>query len=153
MVVSLAVACMLLRSMSSFMRPPRSASASAPTAPSAPASVGVATPAKIEPSTTTISASGGSNARTTATARVPRPRASRSALGIAGAAAGETKATKTTYRAYMPDSISPGTSAPTNRSPTLIESWSASTTNTTLGGTIWPRVPDAAMTPVASSFE
>ena len=39
------------------------------------------------------------------------------------------------------------------RSPTDTPSWSASTTSTTLGGMIWPRVPEAAMTPVANDFE
>ncbi len=65
---------------------------SAPTAPTLAASVGVATPARIEPSTATIRMSGGGNvlraARRTS-ARLPS-----SAAGMAGALPGDMTATK-----------------------------------------------------------
>ena len=95
------------------------ASASAPTAPSAPASVGVATPAKMLPSTSRIRTSGGTI--TSATWRSSSsPNGSRSSAGSAGAICGRTNANTATNAAYRQASRIPGSRLPTNRSPTEI---------------------------------
>ena len=151
-VVSLVVPAHASRSTAMDMRPRAPARTIAPTDPIAPASVGVATPAKIDPSTMRIRSSGGS-ITTTTRRRSPRQGMSVISGGRAGAASGLAIATPTTYAAYIAASISPGTSPPTKRSPTEIPSWSASTTSTMLGGMICPRVPDARMTPEDSRAE
>ena len=40
--------------------------------------------------------------------------------------------------------------APLYRSPTLLPNWSANTISTSDGGMIWAKVPDAAITPLAT---
>ena len=119
----------------------------APTAPRAPASVGVAMPAKMLPSTSRIRTSGGTMTSITRRNRAA-PCSERASGGKAGAASGLTSATHATNAANMEANMIPGTRLPTNRSPTLIPSWSASTIRTTLGGMICPSVPLAAITPV-----
>ena len=77
------------------MRPRAKASRIAPTEPIAPASVGVATPRKIDPSTIRIRISGG--IITSATRRISTPKAmSVISRGSAGAASGFTTATPLT---------------------------------------------------------
>jgi hypothetical protein len=72
-----------------------SVSRMAPTAPTEAASVGVATPAMIEPSTDPISMSGGNSAITT---RPPSPRLASGLRFRAGALAGRSKALSATQR-------------------------------------------------------
>ena len=91
LVVSSAVAASALRSS----RPLAHASPMAPRAPSAPASEGVATPAKMLPSTSPISASGGSITHTIFPASSRRLAGSTSG-GSAGAERGLKMATPTT---------------------------------------------------------
>ena len=71
-------------------------SSSAPSEPTEALSVGVATPAMMEPSTATISASGGTRAMTM---RLPSPARSSRVIGTAGAAAGFSSARITTHSA------------------------------------------------------
>ena len=70
---SLQVLCVAWRRRSRLRRPFTKARTSAPDAPIAPPSEGVATPRKIEPSTRTIRASGGSIASATRRAKCARP--------------------------------------------------------------------------------
>ena len=49
-----------------------------------------------------------------------------------------------------PASITPGRNEARKRSPTETPIWSPRMTSTMLGGIIWPSVPEAQMTPVAS---
>ena len=95
MVVSLVVSRHASRSTARFMRPRAAASRMAPTAPMAPASVGVATPAKIDPSTIRISSSGGMSTSTTCRTSV-RNAISVISGGRAGAADGFATATPPT---------------------------------------------------------
>ena len=96
------------------------ASNMAPTAPMAAASVGVAKPPMMEPSTTTISNSGGTRLSNTSSTR--RFECLSASLGIAGMAPGFINAINARYAIYRPTSNKPGITAPTNRSPTEIVS-------------------------------
>ncbi len=58
-----------------------------------------------------------------------------------------------TYTMYIRPIITPGITAPMNRSPTDSDSWSAMMTSMMLGGIRMPSVPAPATTPEASSFE
>ena len=90
----------------------------APVAPTAAASVGVASPARIDPSTARISSNGGNSTRTTWRNRLLPRIALRSLAEIAGMACGRKKATSISQNRYKPTSIRPGNRAPANRSPT-----------------------------------
>ena len=83
------VACMTERSIGIEKRPLTIVRISPPAAPTDAASVGEAMPAKIEPSTPTISTSAGISARTTRLNASPRKAASSSA-GMGGARCGFT---------------------------------------------------------------
>ena len=126
------------------------ARAIAPKEPTAPASVGVAMPKKMLPNTNKISTNGG-NMDCTTRCRNSRRGIWQTSGGRAGAASGFKKATSNTCKAKAPAIIRPGITAPRNRLPTETPNWSPSTTSTTLGGMICPKVPEAAITPVASS--
>ncbi|MNT87372.1 hypothetical protein D3C72_2277780 [compost metagenome] len=54
-----------------------------------------------------------------------------------------------TQTTYSPISMKPGMKAPLYMSPTLLPNWSAIRINTSEGGMICARVPDAAITPDA----
>jgi hypothetical protein len=125
----------------------------APTAPTPAASVGEATPAMIEPRTAVIKNSGGSSARPTCRTITPRVKCASSALGMGGAISGRRMATITMKTMKINTRISPGMMAPMKRSPTGTPMMSPISTRTMLGGMIWPRVPEAATVPVASSLE
>ena len=73
----------------------------------------------------------------------------RASGGRAGTQAGFTSATAMMNSRYKPTSIRPGTRAPAYMSPTERPSWSASTINTSEGGSACARVPEAVMVPVA----
>ena len=92
-----------------------------------------------------MSTSGGTNTRTNRAG----PMVSAAAIRRGGASSGFQVLTATTYTAKAPAISRPGINAPMNRSPTDTPSWSPSTTSTIEGGMIWPRVPEAAITPLA----
>jgi hypothetical protein len=89
-VAALCVICQLRRRLSA-------ARTHAPTAPTAPASVGVAMPKKMLPSTAKISSTGGTMACSTRR-KSAKPRKVRASGGSAGAASGRTHATPMTRR-------------------------------------------------------
>ena len=121
------------------------ASTMAPTDPSAPASVGVATPAKMLPSTTTIRAKGGtSETMTRFNSSTPSILIS---SGSAGATSGLANAIIAMYSAYAPVRASPGSNAALKSDPTGTPIWSPRTIRTIEGGMICPSVPAAAITP------
>jgi hypothetical protein len=114
-----------------------------PIAPTEADSVGVAIPAKIEPSTSTMSSSGGTTVCTTLCQGI------RSTLATGGSHSGRTIPTTTVHSIYTPARAIPGRNAARNSSPT--DTWSASprTISTTDGGIICPNVPAAQMMPDA----
>jgi hypothetical protein len=87
--VMVAVEITASRRMRRLSRLRRRARSKAPTEPTEAASVGVAIPARIEPSTATISSSGGTRATTTSR---KRPAFSDSGTGVAGADFGSSHA-------------------------------------------------------------
>ena len=95
MIVRRVVSAMAAFSVLTDRRRCRAASPMAPSAPKEPASVGVATPAKMLPSTTRISTKGGSIEPTTRRSSSV-PGMSRNSSGMAGAASGRTMATPIT---------------------------------------------------------
>ncbi len=90
----------------------------APMAPMAPAWLTVATPMMMEPSTTTMRASGGTRASSTRSAKRKSYLPSKC---TGGASFGRTRATTRMYSMYRPTRIRPGRKAPRNMSPALAE--------------------------------
>ena len=131
-----------------FRRLCSAASSSAPSAPTAADSVGDAIPKKIEPSTATTNASGG---RRLFSIRVTSPR--ESVVLSAGAAPGQRQQKTAMAIKKSRTSSKPGTTAAMNNRPTGTPMTSPRMMRTTLGGMIWPSVPDAAMVPVARGDE
>ena len=121
----------------------------APTTPIAPASVGVARPMKMVPSTMKISASEGTMPRDASSTAA----ASRAACALPAASAGTSCGRTMLRMKTQPANSSTWTMlapvAPIYMSPGELPSWSASTISTSEGGMSWVMVPDAAMTPVA----
>jgi hypothetical protein len=116
----------------------------------APASVGVAMPKKIVPSTRKMRTSGGTQAAKTLTIK-RTPCRVRASGGSAGASDGGDRHEHPHHNA-KPASTTPGKNAPRNRSPTDTPIWSPRITSTIDGGMIWPNVPEDAITPVASGL-
>ena len=133
-----------------FSRPLAAASSIAPRAPSPEASVGVAMPKKMLPSTTRISPKVGSaDSRAMPSCRSVSCSAS---AGRGGTRSGRAKPTTTRNTMYSRPSNTPGISAPMNRSPTDIDTWSAISTSMMDGGIRMPNVPEAATTPDAMAL-
>jgi hypothetical protein len=72
---------------------------------------------------------------------------------LAGTICGLKTPSARTYSMYIKPSSTPGTSAPMNRSPTDVDTWSAISTSMIDGGIRMPSVPEAATTPDATDFE
>ena len=130
----------------------KAASAIAPTTPMAPASVGVASPRKIVPSTRKISPSDGMMPRRHLAPQRPaaqraRLRRQRRHVLRPEHADDQTQAQNSATWMRL------GPIAPAYMSPTERPSWSASTTSTSDGGMSWVMVPDAAITPMVWRVE
>ncbi len=132
--------------------PLKPASAMAPTTPMAPASVGVARPMKIVPSTRKIRPSDGMMPRrhffTSA-----QPRSVRASGGSAGTSCGRMMLRMATQTQNSAIWMRLGPIAPAYMSPTERPSWSASTTSTSDGGISCVMVPEAAITPMVWRVE
>ena len=124
------------------------ASTRAPTTPMAPASVGVARPMKMVPSTRKIRTSEGTMPLMHFQAS-GQPRSVRASGGRAGTSCGRMRLRMNTQTQNSATWIRLGPMAPRYMSPTERPSWSASTTSTSEGGMSWVMVPEAAITPVA----
>ncbi|CAM4136886.1 hypothetical protein BOBR111200_25980 [Bordetella bronchialis] len=74
----------------------------------------------------------------------------RASSGSAGAEAGLITHMMATYTTYSPASTKPGTMAARYMSPMDRPSWSARMISTSDGGMICDKVPEAAITPLAS---
>ena len=122
----------------------------APKAPTAPASLGVAHPSKIEPLIRTINATGGRNAFKTIWGNLPFSY-SKSPSFRAGATFRSIEHHIKINTKYIKANVNPGITAPINKFPTETCIMSAIIINIMLGGISIPRVPDAAITPVASA--
>ena len=165
---------LLMRSVPRIISPSRAidnalrcrAISMAPIAPTPAASVGVAKPPSIDPSTAKIRMSGGASALIT----LPIDTSSSSDETCAGMESGFTMAVNMSQSTYRRTSSKPGISAPANKSPTETVSgekipwescarWyaddmtSPSMTRMIDGGMICPSVPDAQMMPVEISGE
>ena len=142
----------------------KAASTVAPTAPTEAASVGVAMPPMMDPSTAMISNSGGTIAVMTS---LKIPFFSSALKGVAGHDFGSKIALKIIHPKYSRTNNIPGRKAPANKSPTdtgvgaklpfdictcelIPASMSAIKISTVEGGMICPKVPDAQITPLAS---
>ena len=129
----------------------RTASTMAPTVPMAPASVGVARPMKIVPSTRKISTTEGTMPhRHFFTSG--QPDSVRPSRGMPGTHWGFTMLTMNTYRLKSSTCTRLGPQAPAYMSPTERPSTSASTISTSDGGISCVIVPEAAITPVAKRW-
>ena len=118
----------------------------------APASVGVASPRKIVPSTRKIRMIEGTMPRTQRQIS-GQPRSVRASGGSAGTSCGQRKLTMSTHTANSATWMKLGPMAPRYMSPTERPSWSASTTSTSDGGMSCVIVPEAAITPVVCRTE
>ena len=123
------------------------ASTSAPTTPMAPASVGVARPMKIVPSTRKIRTSEGTMPLVHFQASA-QPRSVRASGGSAGTSCGRMMLRMKTQAQNSATWMRLGPIAPRYMSPTDLPSWSARTTSTSDGGMSCVIVPEAAITPV-----
>ena len=142
--------CITLLSIGKENLPPIIASIVAPKAPTAPASLGVAQPRSIEPLINAINVTGGKNALRTIIGNFPFSYSISSSL-IAGATFGSTEAHMKMNIKYINARVNPGISAPINKLPTETCIISAIIINIILGGIRIPKVPEAAITPVAKA--
>ncbi len=130
--------------------PFQAASTRAPAQPTPAASVGVAHPRKIEPSTSETSSTGGKKLRTIIAASAPAPLGPSSA-GIGGAISGFRKEMTPIQMRYSTESSRPGNKAPANSDPTGTDIRSPMITSMIEGGIRMPSVPEDAIVPTASS--
>ncbi len=123
-----------------------------PSAPTPDASVGVAQPAKMLPSTSVISSAGGHEAAHQQPAWSARRRPMLPVAGMRGARRGHTKQATTMNTMYRPLISRPGRTAPVNSVPTGTPTRSPMITSMIDGGIRMPSVPALAMVPTDSDL-
>ena len=122
-----------------------------PSAPTPDASVGVAQPAKMLPSTSPINSAGGTKLRTTSLIVSSSP-PTLPLAAMRGARRGHTKQAMTMKTMYRPLINRPGRTAPVNSVPTGTPTRSPMMTSMIDGGIRMPSVPALAMVPTDSAL-